>query len=304
MAVVLLSLLILTSSMAVVSAGLSDSVAGAFTTGLEGFVISISDQMFAMSFSGYDDSAGYGTLGMIYNVATYTPDPLRYDVTYKYIDYSKSVFKSCYPILLLFAIIATLVNHYKTDLAQRFAQATGINIGSKSNILIKKAIDGILIAVLMYIFIYFVFEINNLLTKSVMISILDVVAPTADNYVLYFIMALCYLVMGFFFSIRALIIFLFVGFALIIGFCLLIDFTNEAAVNLCLYFVQTVFFQFIIVLYFSACIMIIKTLNSPQPQAEATLYVVMLLGGVYLGIKMMIGTKVIKWAGKTAAVLV
>ena len=303
--VVLLILLIVVSSTTVASADLSDSVASAFTDGIEGFFVLAADKMFEMSFSGFDNSSGTGTVGYIYNVASYTPDPMKYDVTNDFIDYSKSVFKACYPILLLGAIIATLINHYSTDIAQQFAQATGINIGSKSNILFKKARDGIIVAMLMYVFIYFVFEINNLLTKSVMASILDVVSPTADNFILYFMMAIAYMIMGFFFSLRILIIFLFCGFALIIGFCLLIDYTNETAVNLCAYFVQTVFFQFIIVLYYSACIMIIKAVVSPiDVNGLALMYTIMICGGVYLGIKMMFGTGVIKWVGKTASVLV
>lgn len=303
--IVLLTFLILISSTTVASADLSDSVASAFTNGIEGFFILAADKMFEMSFSGFDNTSGTGTVGYIYNVASYTPDPMKYDVTNDFIDYSKSVFKACYPILLLGAIIAVLVNHYSTDMAQRFAQATGINIGSKSNILFTKARDGIIVAMLMYVFIYFVFEINNLLTKSVMVSILDVVSPTADNFILYFMMAVAYMVMGFFFSLRTLIIFLFCGFALIIGFCLLIEYTNEAAVNICAYFVQTVFFQFFTVLYFSACILIIKAvIPATQVDSLTLMYTIMICGGVYLGIKMMFGTGVIKWVGKTASVLV
>ena len=302
---VVLAVLILISSTAIASAGLSDSASTAISNGMENFCISAADNIFDMSFSGYDDSADNGTVGYIYNIASYTPDPMKFEITQDFIAFSKSIFKAAYPILLLCAFIAVLLTHYKTNALQQLEQITGVKVGSKSNILARKAIDGIIVAVFMYIFIYFVFTLNNILTKAVMINIIDVISPSPDNFILYLMMAISYLFMGIFFSLRTLILFLFCGFALIIGFCLLIDFTKESAIGLCAYFVQTVFFQFFIVLYFSACIMIIKTITAPMYQSgEETMYLVMLLGGVYIAIRMMFGTKVIRWVGNRSSAFV
>lgn len=311
--IIIVLLVLICSSIPIASAGLSDAVADSITRGCEGLFISIADTIFDMSFAGYndsafggvDDSAGKGTVGYIYNIATYTPDPMNYQITKDFISFSKSIYAACYPILLLGAIVATLINHYKVDVAQRFAQATGINIGSKSNLLLKKATDAIIIALLMYVFIYLVFVLNNVMTKAVMISVLDSVAPTPDNYVLYFMMAIAYLIMGFFFSMRTLVMFLFCGFAFLVALCLLIEYTKEAAVNVIAYFVQTVFFQFFIVLYFSASILIIKAVVNPLDIIGLeTMYTIMIIGGVYLGLKMMWGIGVIRYVGKTTAVLI
>lgn len=302
--VVVLVLVILISSTSIASAGLSDAASTAITNGMENFFISAADNIFKMSFSGYDDSAQNGTVGYIYNIASYTLDPMKFEITQDFISFSKSIFQAAYPILLLCAFMAVLLTHYKTSALQTFEQVTGVHIGNKSNILARKAIDGIIVAVFMYIFIYFVFTLNNILTKAVMINIIDVISPSPDNFILYFMMALSYLFMGIFFSLRTLILFLFCGFALLIGFCLLIDFTKESAIGICAYFVQTVFFQFFIVLYFSACIIIIKTVTQGHPDNEMFMYFVMLLGGVYIAIRMMFGTKVIRWVGNKAALLV
>ena len=275
----------------------TDAATTAISSGIKGFFIELSDTIFDMSFSGYDDSEGYKTEGYIFNIASYTPNPFQSPVVQDFIVFSKSIFKSAYPILLLCAFIAVLLTHYKTNALQEFEQMTGVNIGSKSNILVKKAIDGIVVAVFMYIAIFFVLTLNNILTKAVMGGVLDSVSPTPDNFILYLIMALCYLVMGFFFTLRTLILFLFCGFALIIGFCLLIDYTKESAIGLCAYFTQVVFFQFITVLYFSASILIIKALSHGAHDSDMLMYTVMLLGGVYLGIKMMFGTKIIRFVG-------
>ena len=302
---VVLVVLILFSSTSIASAGLSDAASTAISNGMENFCISAADNIFSMSFSGYDDSADNGTVGYIYNIASYTLDPMKFEITQDFISFSKSIFKAAYPILLLCAFIAVLLTHYKTGALQQIEQITGVKVGSKSNILARKAIDGIIVAVFMYVFIYFVFTLNNILTKAVMINILDVISPSPDNFILYLIMAVCYLVMGIFFSLRTLILFLFCGFALIIGFCLLIDFTKETAIGLCAYFVQCVFFQFITVLYFSACIIIIKEVTSPiYPGGEETMYFVMLIGGVVLAIKLMCGTKVIRWVGNRTSAFV
>lgn len=282
-----------------------NSISNAFAKGGEQFFINMADDIFNMSFSGYDDSAGNGTVGYIYNIASYTPNPMEYLITLQFIEFSKLVFYEGFLLLLLAAFIAVLVTHFKPNALQKLSEVMGVNVGSKGNILANKVKDGIIIIVFMYTFIYFVFEINNVLTKAVMISILDVVSPSPDNFILYFAMALAYLAMGFFFSIRTLILFLFCGFAFLVGLGLLIDFTKETAIGLCAYFVQIVFFQFFIVLYFSACILIIKTVVSPLDPANQTLmYVIMIIGGVYLGIKLMFGTGVIRFAGKAAARLV
>lgn len=302
---VVLVVVILFSSTSIASAGLSDSASTAISNGMENFCISIADNIFSMSFSGYDDSADNGTIGYIYNIASYTLDPMKFEITQDFISFSKSIFKESYSILLLCAFIAVLITHYKINALQQLEHITGVKVGSKSNILARKAIDGIIVAVFMYIFIYFVFTLNNILTKAVMINIIDVISPSPDNFILYLMMAISYLFMGIFFSLRTLILFLFCGFALIIGFCLLIDFTKESAISLCAYFVQCVFFQFFIVLYFSACILIIKTVTIPlYASGEETMYLVMLLGGVYIAIKMMFGTKVIKWVGNRASAFV
>ena len=290
--------------MSIASASMSDTATMAISNGIQCFLISTADNIFSMSFSGYDKSAGDGDLGYIYNIATYTLDPMKFEITQKFISYSKSVFESLYSILLLFAFITVLITHYHTNALQKLEQITGVKISSKSNILVNKSIDGIIVTVFMYIFIYFIFELNNILTKTVVISIIDVISPSPDNFILYFAMAIAYLFLGIFFSLRTLVLFLFCGFALIIGLCLLIDFTKESAISLCVYFVQATFFQFFIVLYFSACIVIIKEVTTPlYASGEETMYMVMLLGGVYLSIKMMFGTSVIRWVGNTTAKL-
>ena len=279
-----------------------DAAQTAIAGGMEQFFIDLADSIFEMSFSGYDDTEGNGTAGYIYNIASYTPDPLGSPAVQGAISWSKSVFQAAYPILLLCAFLAVLLTHYKTNTLQQVEQITGVHVGNKSNILARKAIDGIIVAVFMYLFIYFVFTINNILTKAVMSGIIDSVAPSPDNIILYFMMAVCYLVMAFFFAIRTLFLYLFCGFALVIGFCLLIDFTKETAISMCTYFVQITFFQFITVGYFSASILIIKEITTPlHPDSQMLMYTVMLLGGVYIAIKMILGTKIIRYvadAGK------
>lgn len=302
---VILVILIIASTTYTASAGLGDGAKEAISEGMDEFCISKADQIFSLSFSGFDDSAGTNSVGYIYNIASYTPNPFESSVVKQFTDYSKELFKSCYPIIILSAFIVMLVTHYKADSLQQFSQAMGIKLAGKSNILSKKAYDGIIIAIFMYIFIYFVLAINDYLTKSVMISILDVVSPSPDNLVLYCMMAIAYGVMWFFFSVRTLVIYLFCGFALIIGLGLLVDFTKEKATDICAYFTQAVFFQFIIVLYFSSCILIIKEITSPLDfDGQSVWYTVMIIGGVYLGIKMMFGTGVIRFAGRAASRLV
>jgi len=282
-----------------------NAASGAISNGIEAFFISAADSMFEMSFSGFDNSAGLGTVGLVYNAASYTPNPMDAEITQDFIEFSKTIFKSMYPILLLCAFIALLLTHYQTGVLRRLEEITGVNVGTKSNILATKALHGIIVAVFMYMFIFLIFKLNDVLTKAVMIQIIDVISPTPDNFILYFMMGVSWLCMGFFFSIRILILYLFCGFAFIIGLCLLIDYTKDTAAGLCAYFVQIVYFQFFTVLYYSACILIIKEVTSPTyPAGEQTMYVVMIIGGVYIAVKMMFGTKVIRIVGRTAGKMI
>lgn len=302
---VVLAVVILVSSTSIASAGLSESASTAISNGIENFFVSLADSIFDMSFSGFDDTEGNGTVGYIYNIASYTPNPFESPVVQDLINWSKSIFASAYPILLLCAFIAALLSHYNATALQKIEQITGVHVGNKSNILARKAIDGIIVAMFMYIFIYFVLTLNDILTKAAMGGIIDSVAPSPDNIILYFMMAICYLFMGFFFSLRILVLYLFCGFALVIGFCLLIDFTKETAISICTYFVQIVFFQFITVAYFAVSVLIIKEVTNPLDiNGQMMMYTVMLLGGVFIAVKMMFGTKVIKWVGNRASALV
>ncbi|MGP8322446.1 MAG: hypothetical protein ACT6FG_00395 [Methanosarcinaceae archaeon] len=302
---VILILVILISLTPIGSASLGDAVSNSFAKGGEQFFINCADRMFDMSFSGYDSSGGNNTVGYIYNIASYTPNPMKSDITYDFIDFSKSIFYRGYKLILLAAFIAVLVIHFKPNALRKLSELMGVNLGSTGNILVNKVKNGIIIIMLMYTFIYFVLEINDMLTKAVMIEILDVISPTPDNFILYFMMAIAYLFMGFFFMIRTLILFLFCGFAFLVALGLLMEFTKESAINACAYFVQTVIFQFFIVLYFSASVLIIKALpTSSDFDVQTTMYTVMIIGGIYIGIKMMFGTGVIRFAGRTAARLV
>ena len=302
---ILLIFIVLSLITPVLATPVGDAARGAISGGIEDFFISLSDQMFDMSFSGFDDAEGKGTTGYIYNIASYTPDPFSSPTVQGSIVWSKSVFAASYPILLLCAFIAVLLTHYKTDALRQIEQITGVHIGNKSNILARKAIDGIIVAVFMYIFIYFVLTLNDILTKTVMSGIIDTVAPSPSNVILYFMMAVCYLIMGIFFSLRILVLYLFCGFALVIGFCLLIYFTKETAISVCTYFVQIVFFQFITVTYFSISILIIKEVTSHiDPLGQMLMYTVMLLGGVFIAVKMMLGTKIIRWVGTAGKTLI
>ncbi len=137
---VILVILIMISIMHTASAGLGDGAKIAIAEGVELFCINAADKIFAMSFSGYDNTHGTNTVGTIYNIASYTPDPMKFEVTQDFIAFSKSIFARFYPLILMFAFIAALITHYKTDALQQIEKLTGVNIGKKSNILSKKSI--------------------------------------------------------------------------------------------------------------------------------------------------------------------
>jgi len=292
-------ILIILSVIYPASAGASEAV----TEGIEGIFISIADKIFECSVSGFDGPTDNVTVAYIYNMATFTLNPfnsINYDSV---IHFSATIYKECFVLIMLIAFIMLIITHYKSDIAYKIEALTGVNIGNKSNELLKTGIYGISIAVFIYAFIYFILYFNDILTKAVMLNMLDSIAPTPDNFILYFMMAVAYGFMMVFFGLRTLVIGLFFGFAFLIGLGLLVPPIKQTAENICAYFVQIVFFQFIIVAYFSVSVIVIKSLELPSTN-ELFMYTIMLFGGVYLGIKMMFGTGVIRCAGKTAALVV
>jgi len=282
------------------SAGLTDSARDAVSNGFSDFFIKLADGMFSISLSPIENTEGGNAVDGIYYIASYNVDPGKIGVLNQFKDFSGEILKSGYKMVIGAALIAALIMHFRVGIAQKFEEITGFNIGEQENILLKKALYGILLALFIYVFIYFILLLNLELTKAVLLETLDVIAPSPDNVVLYFIMGLGYLFLAAFFGLRILIICLFYAFAFIIALCLMIDYTKQSAENVCAYFVQTVFFQFIIVAYFSVCILLINALSFP-PDFERWMYVLMLIGSVYLAIKLMIGTSVIRWAGRRAA---
>lgn len=283
----------------VASAGLTDTASRAVADGFRTFVEDIADQIFSITIAGYEKTDEDTALTAIYNIATWTPDPMKFDAVQKLISWSKSVFKPIYSAILLGALSCLFVVYYKPDTADSIQRLTGVDVGTGLHKYAEKALQGVLVAGFVYVLVYFVLALNDALSKSVMLTTLDAIAPTPDNFVLYFIMALAYLGMSLFFALRILVIFLFTSFALLVGLCFLIDNLRDTATNLTLYFIQTVFFQFVIVLYFGAAIVIIQALDVPG-QFENLLYIAMLFLGVWIGLKMMIGTAVIKTVSKIA----
>ena len=287
-------------------AGLTDSAADAVARGVAGFFVAAADKMFEMGITDYaelddpddpdalDDSEN-DVIEAIYNLATWTPDPFEFPVVEDLIDFSKSLFTPLYSMILLAGFCSLLIVYSKPSVAQHVKDIIGIDIGRGLHVYGAKAIEGLGVAAFTYVFIFFILMLNDVLAKAVMMESLDALSPSPDNFILYFLMAVAYLGMSLLFGYRILVIFLFTSFALLVGACFMMDVTRQTAIGLVLYFVQTVFYQTINIIYYTASILIIQSLNIPFPFA-GVMYLVMILMGIVIGIKMLFGTSVIRWA--------
>ena len=272
---------------------IEDDAARAVSRGIEAFVIAMTDGFFDASFSGYeqlDDSTG--PVEMIYNLATWSPDPFAFPIVLDLIEFSKSLFTPLYSIILLAGFCSLLIVYMKPSAASHIKNVTGVDVGSGLHRFGGKAIEGLAISAFAYVFIFLILMINDILCKAVMIGVSDHYSADIDNFVLYFMMGIAYLGLSLLFGYRSLVIFLFTSFALLVGACYMIDATRQAAVSVSYYFVQVVFFQFINLIYFSAAILIIQSMNLPLP-GQPILYLVMILASFYIAFKMLIGLNVI-----------
>jgi hypothetical protein len=121
---------------------------------------------------------------------------------------------------------------------------------------------------------------------------MDSIAPTPDNVILYFIMAVLYLIMSIFFAWRTIVIGLVAAFALVLGGLYVMEYTRPAATLAIKYFLSLTFMQVIIVAVTSGGVLIIqglKDLTLLPASSELTLYLALMLLLVAIGLFLVLG---------------
>jgi hypothetical protein len=130
--------------------------------------------------------------------------------------------------------------------------------------------------------------INYILSTLFMSSVIDSLAPSPENIVMYLGMALIYMLMAFAFIWRTIVIGLSVKFAFIIFFLIVVPMTRRFGIMLFMYYLMMVFMQMIIVALTVSGISIIQHITVGLP-SDISYYLVLGLFLVIVSLIMILG---------------
>lgn len=255
----ILCFIILLCSSCVVSGGLSEDVATSFKEGLDRFVIGLVDSFLETTISDeYGTGEGSIALDAVFSFGTYTINPFEMEGLQKFKDVMLDLFFDIWEFLLLLTIIIVIVMIlFPTDNLASLYNSTGFDSVSGFKTIIFVLIFGIFVLMCESVFIWLVLKVNDEFSKSIILGSFNAVAFTPGNIILYSIMGLAYGLLALCFIYRTFIIMFFFGTSPIFGVMLLFPGTQEFAIKAHMYFIQIVFYQFAIVLWYSFCIFVL-----------------------------------------------
>ena len=277
--------MILLCSLSIVSGGLGEDVATAFKEGLDRFVIGLVDSFLETTVSDeYGADNGSIALDAIYSIGTYTINPFEMEGLQEFKDVALDLFFDMWEFILLLTIIIVIVMIlFPTDNLASLYNSTGFDSISGFKTIIFILIFGIFVLMCESMFIWLVLKVNDEFSKSIIVGSLNAVAFTPDNIVLYSIMGLAYGLLALCFIYRTFIIMFFFSTSPIFGAMLLFPGTQEFAIKAHMYFIQIVFYQFAIVVWYSFCILILDITdnNMVVDNSYTGYYLIMVLVSVY-----------------------
>lgn len=220
--------------------------------GFKLFLVRIADEMVSLGFRADEDELkvrdNYGyVVSMIYQMATAEFDP-ESNPFIREIQLRCNII-GIFLILSYIFLGASSVNltNFKTPestmIAAKMRSKFHINLSEYGATVMEMC----LMQMFGYFFLWFSIQVEAVFTKLVMMNILDKIAPTGENTIMYLMMAICYLIMGIFMAYRIIVIALFhCGYLIIIGlYCFPIS--RESAKSALYYYMKILFMRTIIV---------------------------------------------------------
>lgn len=267
---------------------IEDEVSTAISTGIASFFVDLTDQFINMSVSssygmeGMEGNPGNVGLDAIFTIATFTPDPFEMPLVIKMRTMATGVFFDVWWLIIIFMLIGALVvcvmplgaiiqvnDSLGYDFLYALKMAFGVIIG------------GIFVLMLEMAFVWVCLVVNKDITAAIMMGSLNAIASSPDNWVLYCVMGIAYALLYLCFVYRAIVITMFAGLAPLIGLATIFPPTSNIGWNLHMYFIQMVFYQMIVVLWYSCCVIIV----SAMPQFQDAIYQIMVFISIWISYK-------------------
>ena len=302
-------ILILTSLIIPATADIKDQInpisAGSWmiTAGINQFVRGIGDDAINAGFEITNVTGtpieGGTTINAIFKIASWTYNPYNNQGIIDIIKFTMTVWGVLMLISILAGLIWVNIQDTKPNTAQSISFITGVNTNTAFSHYINNIKDSLLIAIFSHIMIYLILALNLVLSRMILYTLVDVIAPSPENIILYLAMGVTYLVMAIFFLIRFFVINIFVAFAPLLGILYTANyFTKSIAEKAFTLFCTMVFMQTIIVFFTAVGILAIKEMDPIYQHAPGP-YIVLMMLLVAVATIMMFGWIFIKKSAKT-----
>lgn len=284
---------------------IEDEVSGAFSKGISLFFVDLTDQFVNMTVSSYgiegikSDIKQVGLDGIL-AIATFTPNPFKMEAVQELRVMATNTFFDVWWLLFLVMLIGALV-----VFVMPLGAIVQVNdmVGYDFLYAIKMAycllIGGIFVLMLEVTFVWVCLVINEEITASIMMGSLNAIAGNPTNWVLYCVMGIAYALLYLCFVFRAVVITMFAGLAPLIGLLTIFPPTANMGWNLHMYFIQMVFYQLIVVLWYTCCVI----LASAMPEFQDAIYQIMVFVSIWLSYRFIFHLDFVKGAGSVLKIV-
>jgi hypothetical protein len=224
----------------------------------------------------------YGTaVAIIYILATVEFNPLENDFVRDMIIKTNEI--GLFMIIFFVLLGAINVNWYRlTSMKNRqkaYILSTRFHI--PMNEYVFTIIEACILMIFGYIILWITLTTETWLTKQLMIPILDRIAPTGENIIMYIMMSICYVVLSVVIGLRLLIIGMFCGSYLIFVGLYCFGISRETAEQAFFYYLQVLFLRSAIVGITVFGVGIISSIKI-NPEATALMQILQGFGILYL----------------------
>jgi len=222
------------------------------TNGIANVFTKAADSIFTLGFNATSqemnlhENYGY-TINIIYLMSTIIYNPLD-NPFIKNTMLSTSVIGLFLIIFYIFLGAAHVsLNSFTSESQMRFSRILSDRYHIPINEFGVTILETFLMMIFGYFIIYLSIELEAMFTKLLMFQVLDRITPTGQHAVMYFMMAICYLIMSLAIAYRILIISLFcAGYLIFVGlYCF--GATRDTAIAAFWYFEKILFMRTIIV---------------------------------------------------------
>lgn len=274
-----------------------DEVSNSISLGIESFIRGLVDDIVGLSVSTTGTTGtneGFG-VDLIYSVATFTPNPFLYSPVNYLKDLANDIYFEALFFIFSLAFVGALIHYVFPQAAVQINESIGFSMGTGIKKLLAVCAGGIGIFAFESCFLWLVLSINDELSKAIILPSLNAISFDPENLVLYTILGLAYGILMLCFYFRTLIILFWAAIGVLVGILLLPSKTQTWAINAHYYLIQMVFYQFVIVAWYSFCIILIQGV---PVEMQKVMYVIMVFVSIYASYKFIFGINIITAAGK------